>query len=43
MVRKSIVAPDWWDYTTLDDDILREAAQLDENDILNLSREGLLR
>ena len=28
----SKVAPDWWDYTTLDDDILNEAAGLSADD-----------
>jgi len=41
MARKqSILAPDWWDYTTLDDQILNDAAKLKEKDILRLSREG---
>ncbi len=41
MARKqSILAPDWWDYTTLDDQILNDAAKLKEKDIAQLSREG---
>jgi len=36
----SKVAPDWWDYTTLDRDILDDAARLSANDLLGLSREG---
>ena len=36
----SKVAPDWWDYTTLDRDILDEAARLTADDLLGLSREG---
>ena len=29
MPRKlSTIAPDWWDYTTLDDEIIRDAAKL---------------
>ena len=41
MARKtSILAPDWWDYTTLDDDILDDAARLTPEDMLGLSREG---
>ncbi len=36
----SKVAPGWWDYTTLEPDILREAAQLTPDDLLQLSREG---
>ena len=38
--KKSKVAPDWWDYTTLDDEILKDAAKLTERDLLNLSRDG---
>jgi len=41
MARKtSILAPDWWDYTTLADDILDEAAHLSPEDMAALSREG---
>ena len=41
MVRSiSKVAPDWWDYTTLDADILEAAARLTADDLLNLSRDG---
>lgn len=41
MARKqSILAPDWWDFTTLDDEILNEAARLSAEDMLSLSREG---
>jgi len=41
MARKvSILAPDWWDFTTLDDEILNDAAKLTANDMLSLSREG---
>lgn len=36
----SKLAPDWWDYTTLDRDLLDEAAKLTEKDIAGLSREG---
>jgi glucosamine-6-phosphate deaminase len=36
----SKVAPDWWDYTTLDGDLLADAATLRERDLLQLSREG---
>ncbi|MCA9231637.1 MAG: hypothetical protein KDA57_13380 [Planctomycetales bacterium] len=36
----SKVAPDWWDYTTLDEAILRDAAKLTAKDIEQLSREG---
>jgi glucosamine-6-phosphate deaminase len=41
MARKlSLLAPEWWDYTTLDDSLLNEAAKLSEKDILDLSRDG---
>lgn len=41
MPRKlSILAPDWWDYTTLDDEILNDAAKLTIRDMQRLSREG---
>lgn len=36
----SKVAPEWWDYTTLDREILDDAAKLTEKDILQLSRKG---
>jgi glucosamine-6-phosphate deaminase len=36
----SLVAPDWWDYTTLDREILDDAARLSADDLLGLSREG---
>jgi glucosamine-6-phosphate deaminase len=36
----SKVAPDWWDYTTLDEKILDEAARLNAEDLLQLSRPG---
>ena len=36
----SKVAPDWWDYTTLDRAILDEAARLTADDLLGLSRPG---
>ncbi len=38
--KRSILAPEWWDFTTLDDAILNEAAQLSEADIYALSRPG---
>ena len=38
--KKSILAPDWWDYTTLDDELLNAAAALSAADILQLSRPG---
>ncbi len=41
MPRKlSSVAPDWWDYTTLDDDIVRDAAALTPQKMLKLARPG---
>lgn len=41
MARKlSTIAPDWWDYTTLDDEIIRDAAALSADDMLQLSRPG---
>ncbi|MCF7853466.1 MAG: glucosamine-6-phosphate isomerase [Candidatus Pacebacteria bacterium] len=36
----SKVAPGWWDYTTLDTNILNEAAALTAQDIQNLERDG---
>src|SRR5690606_32533718 len=36
----SKVAPGWWDYTTLDPEILRDAAALSAKDLLGLTREG---
>lgn len=36
----SKVAPDWWDYTTLDQDILADAARLSAKDLMELSRDG---
>ena len=36
----SKVAPDWWDYTTLDPEILHDAAKLKAEDLLKLSRPG---
>ena len=41
MARKiSMLAPEWWDFTTLDDEILNDAAKLTANDMARLSREG---
>jgi glucosamine-6-phosphate deaminase len=41
MPRKlSSIAPDWWDYTTLDDEIIRDAAKLTPEKMLKLSRPG---
>ena len=36
----SKIAPDWWDYTTLDKEIIENAAKLTPEDMLGLSREG---
>ena len=36
----SKLAPGWWDYTTLDKELLDDAAALTEKDIEGLSREG---
>ena len=36
----SSVAPEWWDYTTLDREILDDAARLSVKDIAGLEREG---
>ncbi len=41
MARKqSLLAPDWWDYTTLDDEIINEASRLTADDMLKMSRKG---
>ncbi len=41
MPRKhSSIAPDWWDYTTLDDDLVQSAAKLTPERMLRLSRPG---
>src|SRR6266700_5718283 len=41
MPRKlSAISPDWWDYTTLDDDIIHDAAALTPEKMLKLSRPG---
>ena len=41
MPRKlSSIAPDWWDYTTLDNDIVKEVAKLTPEKLLKLSRPG---
>ena len=36
----SKVAPDWWDYTTLDRELLDDAARLSAEDLAQLTREG---
>ncbi|MGQ9809410.1 MAG: glucosamine-6-phosphate isomerase [Armatimonadota bacterium] len=38
--RLSKLAPDWWDYTTLDQELLDDAASLKAEDLPGLSREG---
>lgn len=41
MPRKlSHIAPDWWDYTTLDNELINEAARLEVEDLVQLSRPG---
>ncbi len=41
MPRKlSAISPDWWDYTTLDNDIVRDAAALAPEKMQKLSRPG---
>jgi glucosamine-6-phosphate deaminase len=41
MARKlSMLAPDWWDFTTLDDELLNDVAKLTINDMEQLSRDG---
>jgi glucosamine-6-phosphate deaminase len=36
----SKIAPDWWDYTTLDKQLLQDAARLSAEDLVSLSRPG---
>lgn len=41
MARKlSLLAPEWWDYTTLDEQILRDAAHLSITDMEQMTRKG---
>jgi glucosamine-6-phosphate deaminase len=41
MPRKpSSIAPDWWDYTTLDNEVIQAAARLSPEKMLKLSRPG---
>lgn len=41
MSRKlSAISPDWWDYTTLDDEIIRDTVKLTPEKMLQLSRPG---
>ncbi len=35
-----MLAPGWWDFTTLDDELLNDAAKLSPGDLLQLSRDG---
>ena len=36
----SRIAPDWWDYTTIENDLIRDAAKLTMSDLEQLSRPG---
>ncbi len=36
----SVVAPEWWDYTTLDKELIGDAARLTPEEMLGLSRPG---
>ena len=38
--RPSAIAPDWWDYTTLESSLIDEAARLTARDLQRLSRPG---
>jgi len=38
--RLSAIAPDWWDYTTLDSGVIEEVAALSARDLARLSRPG---
>lgn len=38
--RLSAIAPDWWDYTTLPQDLIADAAKLAPRDVQQLSRPG---
>ncbi len=40
MRKLSVVAPDWWDFTTLEDDLLNDVAKLTADDLFQLSRPG---
>ncbi|MBD3227612.1 MAG: glucosamine-6-phosphate isomerase [Candidatus Lokiarchaeota archaeon] len=40
MRKRSILAKDWWDYTTLEDHVLNEAASLTADDMKILERDG---
>ncbi|MCW3094401.1 MAG: glucosamine-6-phosphate isomerase [Chthonomonadaceae bacterium] len=36
----SKIAPDWWDYTTLDPELLHDASRLEAEDLVQLARPG---
>ncbi|MFM1944307.1 MAG: hypothetical protein RI897_3289 [Verrucomicrobiota bacterium] len=38
--KQSAIAPDWWDYTTLNEDLVAEVARLRVRDVERLSRPG---
>ncbi len=38
--KRSSLAPDWWDYTTLEDDLIQDAAALTPQAMAALSRQG---
>lgn len=40
MRKRSVVAPEWWDYTTLDDALVQDVARLTVDDMAQLSRPG---
>jgi glucosamine-6-phosphate deaminase len=40
MRKLSSIAPDWWDYTTLDNSLIQDAAKLTPQQLLGLSRPG---
>lgn len=40
MRKRSVVAPDWWDYTTIDDGLVQDVSRLTVKDLEQLSRPG---
>ena len=40
MRKYSVISPDWWDYTTIDDELVRDTAKLTVKDMEQLSRPG---
>ena len=40
MRKASVVAPNWWDYTTINDELVADAASLTVADMAALSRPG---